>query len=177
MFRPEIETIPPARLRAALKEALVAAVDRCATMRSREGRTLQADMKKRLGEISKVATKVEKRAPKALKDTLSRARDRLENLVGKRELRDERWAIEAAVLAEKTDFAEELVRLKSHLGEFGAVLEKGGEIAKKLTFLLQEIHREATTMGNKASDPGIIRDCLTVKEQVEKIREQVQNLE
>ena len=84
---------------------------------------------------------------------------------------------QAAVLAEKTDFAEELVRLNSHLGEFGAALDRGGEVSKKLTFLLQEIHREATTMGNKAADPGIIRDCLAIKEQVEKIREQVQNLE
>lgn len=177
MFRPEIDTISPVKLRAALKKALLAAVDSCAAMRNREGKTLQTDMKKRLRDILKVARKIDKKTPKALKDTLARSRKRLENLVGRSEILDDRWAIEAAVLAEKTDFAEELVRLNSHLGEFGAALDRGGEVSKKLTFLLQEIHREATTMGNKAADPGIIRDCLAIKEQVEKIREQVQNLE
>ena len=177
MFRPEIDTIPAAQLKAGLKKALAEAVDKLADMRNREGKTLRLDMQKRLKDISKVATRIDRRTPKALQDTLARARKRLTNLVGKREIRDDRWAIEAAMLAEKTDFAEELVRLNSHLGEFGAALERGGEISKKLTFLLQEIHREATTMGNKAADPGIIRDCLAIKEQVEKIREQVQNLE
>jgi uncharacterized protein (TIGR00255 family) len=177
MFRPEIDTIPPAKLKAALKKALVAAVDRLADMRNREGKTLQADMKKRLTDIGRVAARIEKKAPKALEQTLARARKRLQNLLGKTEVRDERWAIEAAALADRTDFSEELVRLKSHLVEFGSVLEKGGEISKKLTFLLQEIHREATTMGNKSADPTVIRDCLAIKEQVEKIREQVQNLE
>jgi len=177
MFRPEIDTIPPVQLKAGLKKALAESVDKLADMRNREGKTLQLDMQKRLKDISKIAAKIDKKTPKALKDTLSRARKRLENLIGKREIRDDRWAIEAAVLAEKTDFAEELVRLNSHLGEFSAALDRGGEVAKKLTFLLQEIHREATTMGNKAADPGIIRDCLAIKEQVEKIREQVQNLE
>jgi uncharacterized protein (TIGR00255 family) len=177
MFRPEIDTIPPAKLKAALKKALVEAVGRLADMRNREGKTLQADMQKRLADISRVAARIQKKAPKALEQTLARARKRLQNLMGKTEVRDERWAIEAAALADRTDFSEELVRLKSHLVEFGSVLGKGGEISKKLTFLLQEIHREATTMGNKSADPTVIRDCLAIKEQVEKIREQVQNLE
>ncbi len=134
-------------------------------------------MAKRLKDISKAAAKIEKKAPKALKQTLERAHKRLENLLGKAEVSSDRWAIEAAALADRTDFSEELVRLNSHLGEFAAVLGKGGEISKKLTFLLQEIHREATTMGNKSADPVVIRDCLAIKEEVEKIREQVQNLE
>jgi uncharacterized protein (TIGR00255 family) len=177
MFRPEIETISPSKLKRALKKAVDEALERCADMRCREGETLRTDMRKRLREISRIAARIEKRAPRALKGALARARGRLKNLVGKTGIGEDRWAIEAAVIAEKTDFSEELVRLKSHLAEFGSVLEKGGEISKKLTFLLQEIHREATTMGNKSTDPVIIRDCLAVKEQVEKIREQVQNLE
>jgi uncharacterized protein (TIGR00255 family) len=134
-------------------------------------------MTRRLADISKVAAKIEKKAPKALKQTLARAHNRLQNLLGKAEVSSDRWAIEAAALADRTDFSEELVRLSSHLGEFGSVLGKGGEISKKLTFLLQEIHRESTTMGNKSADPVVIRDCLAIKEEVEKIREQVQNLE
>lgn len=177
MFRPEIDTIPPAKLKAGLKKALVEAVVKLADMRNREGKTLQLDMQKRLKDIAKVAAKIEKKAPSALAQTLARSRKRLENLLGRSEVKEERWAIEAAALADKTDFSEELVRLNSHLVEFGSALEKGGEVSKKLTFLLQEIHREATTMGNKSADPVIIRDCLAIKEQVEKIREQVQNLE
>jgi uncharacterized protein (TIGR00255 family) len=177
MFRPEIDTIAPAALKAALKKALIDAVDRLADMRNREGTTLQADMQKRLKDIAKVSARISKKAPKALEQTLARSRKRLENLLGRAEVKEERWAIEVAALADRTDFSEELVRLDSHLGEFAAVLDRGGEISKKLTFLLQEIHREATTMGNKSADPTIIRDCLAIKEQVEKIREQVQNLE
>jgi len=177
MFRPEIDTIPPAKLAAALKKATASAVDRCAAMRDREGKTLQADLARRLRSVSVIAARIEKKAPKALKATLAKAKKRLEKLMGRHEIENERWAIEAAALADRTDFSEELVRLKSHIGEFGSVLARGGEISKKLTFLLQEIHREATTMGNKSADPVIIRDCLAVKEQVEKIREQVQNLE
>jgi uncharacterized protein (TIGR00255 family) len=177
MFRSEIETVPPTVLKGALNKALAEAVDRCASMRKREGRALKADMEKRVREVSKIAARIERKAPKALEITLAKARKRLSNLLGRVEVRDDRWAIEAAALAERTDFSEELVRLKSHLVEFASVLGKGGEISKKLTFLLQEIHREATTMGNKSADSKIIRDCLAVKEQVEKIREQVQNLE
>ena len=177
MFRPEIDTISPATLKAALKKSLVQAVENLADMRAREGKTLQVDMQKRLADISKVAAKIEKKAPRALEETLERSRKRLENLLGRAEVKEERWAIEAAALADRTDFSEELVRLGSHLGEFCSVLGKGGEISKKLTFLLQEIHREATTMGNKSADATIIRDCVAIKEQVEKIREQIQNLE
>jgi len=177
MFRPEIDTISQTKLKAALKKALTKAVGKLSDMRDREGETLRADMRRRLADIGKVAARIDRKAPRALEQTLERSRRRLQNLLGRKEMRDERWAIEAAALADRTDFSEELVRLNSHLGEFGSVLEKGGEISKKLTFLLQEIHREATTMGNKSADAAIIRDCLAIKEQVEKIREQVQNLE
>lgn len=177
MFRPEIDTIPPAKLKAGLKKALAESVALLSDMRNREGKTLQLDMQKRLKDIAKVTAKIERKAPNALAQTLARSRKRLENLLGRSEVKEERWAIEAAALADRTDFSEELVRLNSHLVEFGSALEKGGEVSKKLTFLLQEIHREATTMGNKSADPVIIRDCLAIKEQVEKIREQVQNLE
>ena len=89
----------------------------------------------------------------------------------------DREAVNEVAATDRTDFSEELVRLKSHLSQFRTLLAKGGEVSKKLTFLLQEIHREATTMGNKAADAKIIEHCLTVKGAVEKIREQIQNLE
>jgi len=177
IFKPGGETVSAAKLEKGLRKALREAVERCDAMRREEGSTLLADMGARLTEIEKTTEKIEKRAPKALEKSLEKTRKRIEKLLGKAGIDDERWLTEAAVIAEKTDFSEEIVRLKSHLQQFASVMKKGGEVSKKLTFLLQEIHREATTMGNKTSDPVIIRDCLAVKEQVEKIREQVQNLE
>jgi uncharacterized protein (TIGR00255 family) len=160
-----------------VQRALSSALSSCVRMRRAEGHELFKDISKRLLAIGKFAAGIEKRAPKALDRALSKTRKRIEALVRDSEIDESRWGIEAAVLADRTDFSEELVRLKSHLQQFGRILKKGGEVSKKLTFLLQEIHREATTMGNKSSDSVIIRDCLAIKEEVEKIREQVQNLE
>ena len=177
MFHAEIDTISPGRLRKALGTALDAAIGKCVAMRRREGKALIADMRARIGEIERIAARIERRAPKALAETQRRSRARIESLLGRSGMTDERWAVEAAIIAEKTDFSEEIVRLKSHLKQFAAIMKSGGEVSKRLTFLLQEIHREATTMGNKATGAVIIRDCIAVKERVEKIREQVQNLE
>jgi len=177
MFRPEIDTIAPGRLSKALGKALGTALDGCITMRRREGRSLLADMRKRIGEIERIAARVEKKAPKALEAAREKSRARIEGLIGRAAIKDDRWEIEAAIIADRTDFSEELVRLGSHLKQAASIMDAGGEVGKKMTFLLQEIHREATTMGNKAADPAVIRDCIAVKERGEKIREQVQNLE
>lgn len=177
MFHPEIDTIAPGILSKALGVALETALERCVTMRRREGKALLADMRRHIGDIGTIAARIEKRAPKALKAAQQRSRERIESLLDRAGMTEERWAVEAAIIAEKTDFSEEIVRLKSHLDQFAVIMKAGGEVSKRLTFLLQEIHREATTMGNKATDATIIRDCIAVKERVEKIREQVQNLE
>jgi len=132
---------------------------------------------RRLGALEKSVVRIEKKAPLALKRSLARAKERLAQLIAGHKIDENRWLMEAALTAERTDFSEELVRIKSHLAQFRTVIEKGDEVSKGLTFLLQEIHREATTMANKASDAAIIRECLSLKEGIEKIREQVQNLE
>jgi len=173
----EGNAVPESRLWAAVRAALLEALGKCGGMRAIEGDELARDIGNRLTVIEGVAEKIEKRAPLALKKTLARSKKRIQQLLEGAVVDDGRWAAEAAILAERTDFSEELVRMKSHLSQFRTLLEKGGEISKKLTFLLQEIHREATTMGNKAADATIITHCLTVKSTVEKIREQVQNIE
>jgi uncharacterized protein (TIGR00255 family) len=160
-----------------VRRALRDALDRCMEMRADEGAELRKDIAGRLAAIEKIAARIERNAPGALKRTLAKAQKRLKNLIADASIEKSRWMVEAAVIAERADFSEELVRLKSHLRQFGVVLGKGGEVSKKLTFLLQEIHREATTMGNKATESNIIRDCLSIKEAVEKIREQIQNIE
>ncbi len=176
-FRDASDEIPPSQLWSAVKQALSSALGHCTAMRKEEGGELLRDLRKNLRAIEGRVTRIEKRAPVALERTLKRAKKRLKNLVAGTKIDESRWAIEAAILADRTDFSEELVRLKSHISQFGSVLKKGGEISKKLTFILQEIHREATTMANKAADTVIIKDCLVIKEGAEKLREQVQNVE
>lgn len=176
-FSNKSESIPDAKIKTAVDKALSAAIERCVAMRVNEGEALKADIEDRLAAIGVIAADIEKKAPAAKKRSVSRAKKRLEQIMSGVEIDNGRWAMEAAVMADRADFSEELVRLKSHLEQFGRILKKGGEVSKKLTFLLQEIHREATTMGNKATDSAIIRDCLSIKEKGEKIREQIQNLE
>lgn len=176
-FTNDAESIPEEKIKAAVKRALSAAVEGCVEMRKKEAAALKTDIEKQLATIVKTSEKIRVKAPAALKIALNKTRKRIEQILGDGRIDNERWVMEAAVLSDRADFTEELVRLESHLAQFGKVLQNGGEVSKKLTFLLQEIHREATTMGNKATDPVIIRGCLTIKEKVEKIREQVQNLE
>ena len=161
----------------ATRKALSKALDECTSMRAVEGAELERDILKQISQIDRVAGKIERRTPAATKRTIAKAKKRLHHLVGDLQLDESRWVTEAAIMADRIDYSEEIIRLKSHIKQFGTVLAKGGEASKKLTFLLQEIHRETTTMGNKSADAGIIRDCITIKECVEKAREQVQNIE
>ena len=171
------EAIPGEKLWPAAKKALQGALEGCARMREREGAELALDIEKHASRIDKAITRVEKRSQGASKRAFAKVKKRLKQLTEEISLDESRLVTEAAIMADRMDFSEELVRLKSHLKQFGAILSKGGEASKKLTFLLQEIHREATTMGNKAAEATIIRDCISIKESVEKIREQVQNIE
>jgi uncharacterized protein (TIGR00255 family) len=170
------ETLPEG-LWISVRRALGTALERCVAMRASEGAELARDILRRLGVIEKAVARIEKKAPVALKRALARAKGRLRQLIEGNKIDEARWITEAALMAERTDFSEEVVRIKSHLVQFRSVLHRGEEVSKSLTFLLQEIHREATTMANKATDASIIRECLTIKEGVEKIREQIQNLE
>ncbi len=177
LFSSSVEGALPATLWHKVKEALEKALAGCIDMRRNEGEELARDIAKRLAVLEKSVERIEKRAPLAEKRAFARARERLRKLLQGVEIDESRWLMEAAIMAERMDFSEEIVRMKSHLGQFKTILAKGGEVSKGLTFLLQEIHREATTTASKAVDPAIIRDCLAIKECVEKIREQVQNLE
>jgi uncharacterized protein (TIGR00255 family) len=177
VFTNSLDEALPESLWAHVREALALALERCIGMRGNEGEELARDVMRRLAVLDKSVARIEKKAPLALKRALTRAKDRLRQLMDGGKIDENRWLMEAALTAERTDFSEELVRIKSHLVQFMTVIEKGDEVSKSLTFLLQEIHREATTMANKAVDASIIRECLSLKEGVEKIREQVQNLE
>jgi uncharacterized protein (TIGR00255 family) len=177
IFTNSLEETVPEGLWASVRGALETALDRCVGMRRSEGAELIKDILHQRTLVERAAYRIEKRAPAALKRSLARAKARLKQLIGEPGVDQQRWMTEAALLAERSDFTEELVRLKSHLGQLKSIIDRGDEVSKSLTFILQEIHREATTLGNKATEAGIIRECLTIKEVVEKIREQAQNLE
>jgi len=165
------------KIKKAVKESVDKALDECVQMREKEGEILLRDMDRNLSKIGKSIEGIKKIAPEAIKKVFSRSKKRVKDMLSGSKIDEKRWMTEVAIVSDKADFSEELVRLDSHVVQFGHELEKGGQIAKKLTFILQEIHREVTTLGNKASDTKIINKCLHIKEYTERIREQVQNLE
>jgi uncharacterized protein (TIGR00255 family) len=165
-----------------LEKFLREALSRLDEMRRTEGRHLAEEMRARLTRIMEQAEK-----SRGLVDTLQpmftrRLESRLRELLGGVNIDPGRIAQEAAMLAERSDISEELDRLRSHLLQFRKLLDAAGEVGKKLDFLLQEMHREANTMLSKT--PGVESEALAVtglaleiKAEIEKLREQVQNLE
>ena len=160
-----------------VKRSMKQAVDACSTMRMQEGKTLEADIRGRITAINRLIKKIERRAPKVVARHNAALKERLSKIVTGARVDNDRWMTEVAILADRLDFTEEIIRLKSHMSQIGACLDKGGAVAKKLTYLLQEVHREATTIASKASDAEVVEYMVSLKEESERLREQVQNLE
>lgn len=167
-----IEEIP-----AELVEALEAGLARVDQMRSFEGESLRADFKKRRETLAELIARVEKRAPSVVAEYAQKLKERIQALTQESGLPEERVALEVALLADKCDITEELVRLESHLRQFDETLERSEPVGRKLDFLLQEINREVNTIGSKANDAEIAACVVELKGELEKIREQVQNVE
>jgi uncharacterized protein (TIGR00255 family) len=161
-----------------VKKSLKQAITSCNTMRTEEGKALETDIRTRIVNINRLIKKIERRAPKVVARHSRALKERLEKILGGTARVDkDRWMTEIAVLADRLDFTEEVIRLKSHLSQIEACMDKGGAVAKKLTYLLQEVHREATTIASKASDAEVVEYMVGLKEESERLREQVQNLE
>jgi uncharacterized protein (TIGR00255 family) len=163
----------PAELLAALEEGLT----RVDEMRSFEGESLLADFTKRRELLRELIGRVAARSPSVVSEYAARLKERILALVGESGLPEERIALEVALLADKCDITEELVRLESHLRQFDETLERSEPVGRKLDFLLQEINREVNTVGSKANDAEIAACVVELKGELEKIREQVQNIE
>jgi uncharacterized protein (TIGR00255 family) len=160
---------------AALRQALL----RFDAMRLTEGGKLAEDLRARGRLIAGYADEIEGFAPDVVRAYAGKLRERVRELIGGEiELSEERIAYEAAFFADKANITEELVRLKSHLLQLESILsEEGAANGKKLDFLTQEFNREANTIGSKANDLRITNLVLAMKSEIEKIREQVQNIE
>ncbi|MBR0138763.1 MAG: YicC family protein [Firmicutes bacterium] len=164
-----------------LKELTGAVEEACArfdAMRSLEGEKLLEDMLMRNDLIEKTALEIEEYAPRVAEDYLAKMKERMAELLGGgAAVSEDRLLLEAAVFADKSNITEELVRLKSHTAQFRKICASNEPSGKKLDFLVQEMNREANTTGSKANDINITNKVLLLKAEIEKIREQVQNIE
>ncbi len=160
-----------------MEKALLEAITNCDTMRSEEGEAMAADLRERLDLFSAVVTKIETRIPELLRERQEKLEERLQKLLDNIQLDPQRLAQEVAILADKTDVTEEIVRLNCHIEQFRAFLDSEDATGRKTDFLLQEFLREVNTMASKINDASIAHLTVNLKAELEKMREQVQNIE
>ena len=157
--------------------ALEQALADCGEMRAREGAAMAEDLNTRLTTFAGVLDRVEQALPTLLADRQTQLQERLNKILDRVQLDEQRLAQEVAILADKTDVSEEIVRLRSHISQFHAFLASGEPVGRKLDFLLQEFLREVNTLASKISDAAIAHLTVELKGELEKMREQVQNIE
>ncbi len=160
-----------------IEEVLNEAMNRMEQMRIEEGRTLAADLVKRLDLVSSLGDDIQNYIPAAIRQYSDKLRDRIANLVEDTKVDEARLAQEIAIMADRSDVTEELVRLESHIDQFRRLIDAGKAIGRRLDFLIQEMYREVNTIGSKAGDAFISHKVVDMKYELEKIREQVQNIE
>ncbi|MDY5947860.1 MAG: YicC/YloC family endoribonuclease [Oscillospiraceae bacterium] len=165
------------RIWAAVSEVAKAALDGFVAMREREGARLRDDVLSRLDEIISNVEFIEKRSPETVAEYNEKLLGRLREMLGDAHIDEQRILTEAAIFADKIAVAEETVRLRSHISQLRSFLDSSEAIGKKMDFLVQELNREANTIGSKAQDVEIARRVVAVKAEIEKIREQIQNIE
>lgn len=162
---------------AALSEITAKAVGEFNDMREREGERLRRDMLGKLETIEGLVSVVEERSPQTVKEYRERLEARLRDILADRSLDEQRVITEAAIFADRTAVDEETVRLRSHIAQFRTMLEEGSPIGRKMDFLVQEFNRESNTIGSKCSDASLAKVVVDLKSEIEKIREQLQNVE
>lgn len=162
---------------AALSEITAKGVEEFNAMREREGERLRRDMLGKLETIEGLVSVVEERSPQTVKEYRERLEARLRDILADRSLDEQRVITEAAIFADRTAVDEETVRLRSHIAQFRTMLEEGSPIGRKMDFLVQEFNRESNTIGSKCSDASLAKVVVDLKSEIEKIREQLQNVE
>ncbi len=172
--KPELDTD---RLQADLLEVVREALGQYDAMRTTEGAALEADLRSRGKTILELVAQVEAASPQTVADYRARLEAKLREVLESKSIDESRILTEAAIFADKIAVDEETVRLRSHLQQMDAMLTQGGAIGRKLDFLLQEMNREANTTGSKCTDVKIARIVVDMKAELEKIREQTQNIE
>lgn len=166
---------------ALLAEGVAALLDEAmgmlSLMREREGESLRRDMAERLAFITRLLAEIEARAPQVVQEYQARLAERIRELTAGMAVDEWRLAQEVAIMADKSDVTEEVVRFRSHLDQFSELLEGGEGAGRKIDFLIQEMGREVNTIGSKSGDTKIARLVIEIKSELAKLREQVQNIE
>lgn len=167
--------VPAEALLSAVRDAAAGVI----SMREQEGAALAADLLERADAIGEGLDHVEARGPERLVEEAARLRERVAELVDGVDVDPDRLAQEIAYLAERWDIGEEAVRLRAHLEHFRATVTEGADepVGKRLAFLVQEMHREVNTIGSKANDTDIAHRVIDMKNEIERLREQVENVE
>ena len=160
-----------------IKPVVTAALDRFVAMREAEGAKLRDDVLARADTILADVAYIEERSPETVKEYQARLLDKLHEVLADASVDENRVMTEAAIYADKVAVAEETVRLRSHIDQLRTMLAGTEPVGRKLDFLVQEMNREANTIGSKAMDTEIARRVINIKAEIEKIREQIQNIE
>ncbi|RKX24866.1 MAG: YicC family protein [Candidatus Zixiibacteriota bacterium] len=161
----------------ALSKTIASALKPFLAMRAKEGQFMAADMQKSLKVLSSKVKKVEKKTSKAVEVYAKKLRTRIEELLDGPAPNAGRLEEEITVFAERTDVNEECIRFQSHIEQYATTLKSKGAVGRRLNFILQEMNREANTIGSKSGDFDISSQAIALKEEVEKLREMVQNAE
>jgi uncharacterized protein (TIGR00255 family) len=165
------------KVAAPLFRTLAAALESLEQMRASEGASLAEEISGRVAAVTGLVEKIANRAPLAVAGNSERFRERIARLLGDTQLDESRLAQEVALLADKMEITEELVRLRSHFQQCAATMQLDEPVGRKLDFLLQEMNREVNTIGSKANDGEIAAMVVELKAEMEKVREQIQNIE
>lgn len=160
-----------------VEQAVREALNGLSVMRAKEGEMLMRDFSEKLANISAFVDEVEKIAPVTVEEHKNRMRERITEMLGDVAFDEARLMNEAAFFADKVAVDEEIARLRSHIAHFKDICAAGGALGKKLDFIVQEMNRETNTIGSKCSDSKIAQCVISAKCEIEKVREQVQNVE
>lgn len=171
------ESSDTGELWAKAEQALRPALDAHHQMRETEGAAMGDDFDRRLAILGETITEIRRLAPEVATANAERLRAKIESLIGADTFDEQRFAMEIAIYADKVDITEECVRFASHCDQFAAELAADKASGRKLSFLLQEMNREANTIGSKITDAGIAQTVVRIKEELEKMREQAENME
>lgn len=160
-----------------VKQAGEKAISDFIIMREREGEKLARDVMEHSGNIMKLVSEIEERSPVIVEEYRNKLYERLKEVLDDTTIDPQRILTEAAIFADKTAVNEETVRLRSHFSQLEAMLSQGGPVGRKLDFIIQEMNREANTIGSKVCDAELAHKVVAIKAEIEKIREQIQNIE
>ena len=163
-------------LRVLLQDTLNEALDQLLAMRGREGAEMKKDLLFRIGRIEEMTNQIEARYPETVQEYTARLRASIEELIG-REVDEARLLTEVAIMADKSAIAEETVRLHAHIAQLRECMEQNEPVGRRIDFLVQELNREVNTISSKSQDVPITRLVVSMKAEIEKLREQLQNIE